>query len=65
MTDKEKLHYYLKAMRTLLSRQDRSRYVLDLLSESIEEEDVNIDIDFFGDGYCLLEEIREELDGEV
>ena len=62
MTDRQKLKYYLKAMRNFLEQQEESCYVLDVLSMCIEEEEVNPETDFFGDGGCLLEEIREELE---
>jgi len=57
------LKYYLKAMEILLSKQEQSCYTLDMLSECIEEDDEGVDAnsDFFGDGYCLLEEIRMRL----
>ena len=45
-------------MELLLSRQENSSYVLDLLSEYIDEDYPE---DFYGDGYCLLDEIRIEL----
>ena len=61
MKTEEKLKYYLKAMETFLSKQERSRYVLDILEEYIEEGEVDSEKDFFGDGSLLLEEIREEL----
>lgn len=61
-TDRFLLKYYLKAMRTLLERQEQSHCVLDMLSQRIKEEDVTI-LDFFGDGQCLLNEIRDELEG--
>ena len=61
MSDKQKLKYYIVAMERLLSKQERTSYVLDVLDEVIDEGDVNIITDFFGDGACLLGEIRDEI----
>lgn len=60
MTDKDKLKYYLEAIKKMLEKQNESHLVLDLLGETIEE--TNNEKEFFGDGYCLLEEVRAELE---
>jgi hypothetical protein len=46
----------LKACRDLLKKQERSGYVLDLLSETVEYDDTECD------GSCLLSEIEDELE---
>jgi len=46
----------LKACRDLLSKQNDSSYVLNLLSETVFYDDVDCD------GYCLLEDINMELE---
>lgn len=48
----------LKACRDLLKKQEKSNYVLDLLSETIHYDDADCD------GYCLLEDIEIELEIE-
>lgn len=48
----------LRACRELLNRQDKSPYVLNLLSEEVYYDDAECD------GYCLLRDIEEELDIE-
>jgi hypothetical protein len=45
----------LKACRDLLKKQEKSSYVLDLLSETVYYDEANCD------GNCLLEDIEIEL----
>ena len=45
----------LKACRELLKKQEKSSYVLDLLSETVHYDDADCD------GYCLLDDIEAEL----
>lgn len=46
----------LKACVALLEKQDNSPYVLNLLEETVFYDDVDCD------GYCLLEDIKIELE---
>ena len=48
----------LRACYDLLMKQVESRYVLNLLDETIHYDDTNVD------GNCLLEDIRDELELE-
>ena len=54
--------YYLRAIKKFLEMQEDNHYVLNVLEMCIDENEVDAEKDFFGDGYCLLEEIRNELD---
>ena len=45
----------LKVCQSLLEKQNRSSYVLDLLSETVFYDDADCD------GNCLLEDIKNEL----
>lgn len=45
----------LKACRDLLKKQEKSPFVIDLLSETIHYDDADCD------GYCLLDDIEDEL----
>jgi hypothetical protein len=45
----------LKACLKLLKKQERSGYVLDLLSETVHYDEADCD------GYCLMEDIEIEL----
>ncbi len=46
----------LKACRELLKKQERSKYVLNLLTETVFYDEVDCD------GYCLLDDIVAELE---
>lgn len=46
----------LEACRDLLEKQNRSNYVLDLLSETVHYDEADCD------GYCLLDDIKSELE---
>ena len=46
----------LKACRDLLKKQEDSRYILNLLTETIFYDDTDCD------GYCLLDDIEAELE---
>lgn len=48
----------LKACRDLLKKQDNSPYVLNLLSETVHYDEADCD------GYCLLNDIENELELE-
>ena len=45
----------LKACMRLLEKQEKSHYVLDLLTETVHYDGADCD------GYCLLEDIKTEL----
>lgn len=45
----------LKACLELLIRQDESSYVLDILTETVRYDEADCD------GYCLMEDIKSEL----
>lgn len=57
MTDRKDV--LLKAAFDLLRKQDRSRYVLNLLRETAHYDDTDCD------GYCLMQDIADELDLET
>lgn len=46
----------LKACLELLQKQEKSPYVLDILSETVHYDECDCD------GYCLMEDIKIELD---
>ena len=62
MTDRKKLKYYLKGMERLMAKADDSFYVENIMSTCVEEEEVDNDNEWFGDGSCMLDEIRAELE---
>lgn len=55
MNDENRLKVLLKATYKLLKKQDDSRYVLNLLEESVFYDEAECD------GYCLMEDIASEL----
>lgn len=51
----ERLIVLLKACKELLEKQNNSHYVLNLLEQKVSYDDAECD------GYCLLEDIENEL----
>ena len=49
----------LKATHELLSKQDKSAFILDLLTETVHYDDADCD------GYCLMNDIEIDLDLEI
>lgn len=60
ITNKEDLNdrkvILLKACKDLLEKQEKSSYVLDILSETVYYDEADCD------GYCLIDDIEAELD---
>jgi len=53
--------YYLKAMYKMMKQCEDSPFVKSIFDVCIEEKNIEGD-EFFGDGYCLFEEIKEKLE---
>lgn len=60
MTSGEKLKYYLEAMNNIFEKNSKKLHVVSVFEIAISEDEVN-ENQFFGDGYCLWEEIKDEL----